>query len=96
MKRLCVFHRLADRFLGNKKIEWIVCKECQRLLIRGVTPKVVWQKVHKHKTVVERSESEWLHYRLYGCWPKRKTSRAKHTDNPPNTQMVELGMAGRF
>ncbi len=26
MKRLCVFYRLADRFLGNKKIEWIVCK----------------------------------------------------------------------
>jgi hypothetical protein len=44
MKRLCVFYRLADRFLGNKKIEWIVCKECQRLLIRGEQPKVGWQK----------------------------------------------------
>ncbi len=75
MKRLCVFYRLADRFLGNKKIEWIVCKECQRFLIRGEKPKVVWQKVHK---------------------PNATGGRAKHSYNPPNTQVVELGMAGRF
>ena len=55
MKRLCVFYRLADRFLGNKKIEWIVCKECQQLLIRGEKPKVVWQKVHKMNAVTDCS-----------------------------------------
>jgi hypothetical protein len=55
VKRLCVFYRLADRFLGNKKIEWIVCKECQRLLIRGETPQFVWQKVHKMNAVTDCS-----------------------------------------
>ena len=75
MKRICVFYRLADRFLGNKKIEWIVCKECQRRLVAGIGLETAWQNVRK---------------------PKTTGSRAKHSDNPPNTQMVELGMAGRF
>lgn len=34
MKRLCVFYRLAQDWLG-RPVEWIVCKECQRKLQRG-------------------------------------------------------------
>jgi hypothetical protein len=34
MKRLCVFHRAALDWLGLK-VEWIVCKECQKRLRRG-------------------------------------------------------------
>jgi uncharacterized protein YlaI len=34
MKRLCIFYKHADRWIG-KPIEWIVCKECQRKIQRG-------------------------------------------------------------
>ena len=34
MKRLCVFYKHADRWIG-KPIEWMVCKECQRKIQRG-------------------------------------------------------------
>lgn len=36
MKRLCVFYYRADEWLG-KRVEWIVCRECQRKLQRGMT-----------------------------------------------------------
>jgi hypothetical protein len=36
MKRLCVFYYTADSWFG-KKIEWIICKECQKKLKRGYT-----------------------------------------------------------
>ena len=35
VKRLCVFYYRADEWLG-KRVEWIVCKECQRKLVRGI------------------------------------------------------------
>lgn len=73
MKKLCVFYRLADRFLGNEKIEWIVCKECQRRLVAGIGLEVVWQKVHKPKTVLERSKSEIDYHLRYGVWPEERT-----------------------
>jgi len=31
MKRLCVYYRLAEQWLG-KPVQWIVCKECQAKL----------------------------------------------------------------
>jgi len=31
MKRLCIFYRLAGKWL-DKDINWIVCKECQKKL----------------------------------------------------------------
>lgn len=34
VKRLCVFYKFADKWVG-KKIEWIVCKECQKKLRAG-------------------------------------------------------------
>ena len=34
MKRLCVFYYRAHEWLG-KRVQWIVCRECQRRLQRG-------------------------------------------------------------
>lgn len=34
MKRLCVFYKDADKWLG-RKVNWIVCQQCQRKLRRG-------------------------------------------------------------
>jgi len=34
MKRLCVFYKDADKWLG-RNVDWIVCQECQRRLRRG-------------------------------------------------------------
>jgi hypothetical protein len=34
IKRLCVFHKDAAAYVG-KRIEWIVCKQCQRGLRTG-------------------------------------------------------------
>lgn len=36
-KRLCVFYFDAASWI-DKKIEWIVCKECQRMISRGIIP----------------------------------------------------------
>jgi hypothetical protein len=41
MKRLCVFYdsptrRTARDWLG-KPVQWIICKECQKLLTKGET-----------------------------------------------------------
>ena len=38
MKRLCVFYYKAYEWLG-KPIDWIICKECQRGLAKGVPMK---------------------------------------------------------
>jgi hypothetical protein len=36
VKRICVFYRLADKWVAREtKIEWIVCKECQRKVSVG-------------------------------------------------------------
>jgi len=40
MKRLCVFYKQATQWVGNKKVEWIVCKECQKKLRNGVRLKM--------------------------------------------------------
>ena len=34
MKRLCVFYKLASKWQG-KRVEWIVCKECQKHIKQG-------------------------------------------------------------
>jgi len=36
MKRLCVFYKQASQWIGNKKVEWIICKGCQKKLRNGV------------------------------------------------------------
>lgn len=35
VRRLCVYYRGREAYFGNPKVEWIVCKECQRELERG-------------------------------------------------------------
>lgn len=34
MRKLCVFYKNAEQFLG-KKIKWIVCQKCQKKLHRS-------------------------------------------------------------
>lgn len=34
MKRLCMFYKKANEWVG-KPIEWIICKECQKKILRG-------------------------------------------------------------
>lgn len=42
MRRLCVFYNKAYKFLGSKKVEWIVCQRCQRDLHKGASLKVAF------------------------------------------------------
>ena len=43
MKRLCVFYYKAHEWLG-KPVNWIICKECQRELAKGVPLKVRFRR----------------------------------------------------
>ena len=43
VKRLCVFYIRAYQWLGSTKVEWIVCKECQKKLNRGVELMPTWE-----------------------------------------------------
>lgn len=36
MRRLCVYYWKASPQQTSKKIDWIVCKECQRKIRRGL------------------------------------------------------------
>jgi hypothetical protein len=38
MKRLCFFYKNAPAYVG-KKIEWIICRQCNRKLRKGVVPR---------------------------------------------------------
>lgn len=49
MKRLCVFYKYADEHLG-KRIEWIVCRMCQKRLRKGEK-----DKQRLRATVLERA-----------------------------------------
>jgi hypothetical protein len=41
-KRLCVFYCKAYEWLGYA-IDWIICKECQRKLAKGIPLKVCFR-----------------------------------------------------
>jgi hypothetical protein len=48
MKRLCVFYRLASQWQG-KRVEWIVCKECQKKIQNGRLINLLFQAAARGK-----------------------------------------------
>jgi hypothetical protein len=44
VKRLCVFYYKAHEWLG-KPVNWIICKECQSELAKGIPLKVCFRRV---------------------------------------------------
>lgn len=49
-KRLCVFYRLAKLWQGGQRVEWIVCKECQRKIEKGLLPILIDKMVKDYQT----------------------------------------------
>lgn len=78
MKRLCIFYKFADKWLG-KKIEWIVCKACQKRLLKGevLLPNYAWcECVFLPETHREREcETQESRERWFFEHPKQKESR---------------------
>ena len=48
-KRLCVFYRLAKLWQGGQNVQWIVCKECQRKIERGLLPIIIDKMVKDYQ-----------------------------------------------
>lgn len=72
MKKLCIFYKYTDKWIG-KKIDWIVCKKCQRELKHGI----LLQPSYLYCDCLELPNT----HRIYEC--KTAESRAEYFASQP-------------